>query len=106
MIKPIKPTDVIAIKADIIPDFVIAAFNKCIAKHYSGKQSIFTQDEVIETIIELGGDKLPKQDKRLYIFDNKWLNVEEIYRISGWGVVYDKPGYNESYPAQYEFYVK
>lgn len=106
MTQPIKPTDVITFKATIIPDFVIEAFNKCIAKHYRNNVSIFTQNEVIAAIIELGGDKLPEINKRGYIFTNKWLEVEEIYKENGWSVNYDKPAYNESYPAQFEFYVK
>ncbi len=32
-----------------------------------------------------------------------WLNVEELYRAQGWTVTYDKPGYNESYPATFTF---
>lgn len=40
------------------------------------------------------------------IFRRGYLNVEEAYREQGWSVVYDKPGYNETYDASFEFKVK
>lgn len=49
---------------------------------------------------------LSKFDHRIdrqEIFDNCWLDVEDIFEEVGWKVVYDKPGYNESYPANFEF---
>lgn len=32
-----------------------------------------------------------------------WLNFEGAYRRAGWKVEFDKPGYNESYPATFKF---
>ena len=37
------------------------------------------------------------------IFSEGYLNVEEVYREQGWVVSYDKPGYNESYDANFKF---
>jgi hypothetical protein len=37
------------------------------------------------------------------IFHRGWLDVEDAYRAEGWTVVYDKPGYNESYAASFTF---
>ena len=31
------------------------------------------------------------------------MDIESIYRADGWGVYYDKPGYNETYTATFEF---
>lgn len=36
-------------------------------------------------------------------FDRHYLDIEEIYSASGWVVKYDKPAYNEDYPATFEF---
>lgn len=36
-------------------------------------------------------------------FDYKWLNIESIYSKFGWKVVYDAPGYCESYDAFFNF---
>lgn len=54
-------------------------------------------DKAIELIqFELG---LSRQE----IFDNRLLDVEDVFRSQGWKVEYDKPGYNESYPATFTF---
>ena len=37
------------------------------------------------------------------VFDKGWLEVEDFYRNVGWKVVYDKPVYNESYGAFFNF---
>jgi len=37
------------------------------------------------------------------IFEMGWLDVEDAYRAQGWNVVYDRPGYCESYEASFIF---
>lgn len=97
MVKSIQPDEVSSLKETIIPDGVIDAFNKMIAKHYNGNRSQFTQEEVVDLIvISMGVD-------RASVYENKWLDVEPIYREHGWKVEYDKPGYNESYKATFTF---
>lgn len=56
------------------------------------------QDAVIKRILI----KLPNVTQA-QIFDNGWLDVEELYREAGWAVEYDKPGHGETYPARFEF---
>ena len=105
MAAPISPSDVIVKKKEILPDFVIEAFNEIIAKNYSGGSSKFKQEEIITLIIS----KMPKDGDtsnrsfRNEIFDNRWLDIEDIYRKSGWRVVYDSPAYDETYPATFTF---
>jgi hypothetical protein len=41
--------------------------------------------------------------KREDVFKNGWLNVEHLYETHGWKVEYDKPAYNEDYPATFKF---
>lgn len=41
--------------------------------------------------------------KRDELFDKGWMDIEPIYRKSGWRVEYDKPAYNETYPATFTF---
>lgn len=96
--KPISPEEIVNLKTSTIPDFVIAAFNKCIAQNWEGSYSIFTQDEVIAEILS-GREPLTRQ----VIFKKNWLDVELIYMDAGWWVQYDKPGYNETYKATFEF---
>jgi hypothetical protein len=40
---------------------------------------------------------------RQEVFDNQWLDIEDIYREAGWKVSYDKPAYNETYKAYFTF---
>jgi len=47
--------------------------------------------------------KFTRRMARDEIFDRGWLDVEDLYRISGWRVEYHKPGYNETYEPTFEF---
>ncbi len=93
---PITPAEAKAAKKVQIPKEVFDAFNTCITKYLSDGVSEFTQKEVISVILSLG---LNRED----IFTNKWLEVEDLYREVGWKVVYDRPGFNESYDATFCF---
>jgi hypothetical protein len=85
MVKPITPDSVVEKKEQIMPDFVIEAFNTIIAKNYSSGYARFDKDEAIEAIIKASGNEAT----RSRIFDEKWLDVEDIYRQAGWKVSYD-----------------
>ena len=105
MIEPILPSEVEQIKASNIPDEVILAFNELIAEKWNGSFSVIKQDDAMERVLR----KFEVAEKfwtRNKIFENKWLDVEYIYRQKGWNVEYDKPGYNESYDAFFKFSLK
>lgn len=97
-IKPIKPSEAISLKLVQIPDEVIEAFNELIAENFSSGYSSFKQSDVVARI-----DKKIKESGGKLKFNISWLDVEEIYEKNGWKVEYDKPGYNESYPATFTF---
>lgn len=97
MVKPISPGETTALKKKIIPDGVIEAFNKTIAKHFDGRSAKFESDEVINVIVT------SMDVDRHRIFKEKWLDVEDIYRAEGWKVTYDQPAYCETYPATFTF---
>lgn len=93
MIQPIKPKDVKSTK----PDEVIEVFNELIQKYWDGTQARFKQDEAARLI----SAKMEKSTK--YLYENHYLDIEDLYRQAGWTVEYDKPGFNESYPATFTF---
>ncbi len=98
---PISPQEVIQQKKNDIPDEALEAFNELIARNWNGNESRVPQKDVVALMIKKG---LNNHD----IFNNGWLNVEDIYRArtqesDGWEVEYDKPGYNESYEAYFIF---
>lgn len=103
-INPIKPDEVSSKKEDLIPDEVIDAFNECIISEWNGRSSLFRQDEVIKVIMKKLDAAFPEKNyTRQNVFDNRWLDVEDIFRAEGWKVEYDKPAYCEIYAATFEF---
>jgi hypothetical protein len=102
MIKPIKPISPTEVEDKPIPDEVIAAFNALILKNYIGKEARVEQEEALKLAVKnfkASGKKIT-EDK---IFDNKWMDVEDLFRKEGWRVTYDKPAYNETYEAYFIF---
>jgi hypothetical protein len=102
MLSPIKPHEVVGKEQEITPDYVIAAFNELIAKNWNGTYSVVGQRSVVTPILK----KAEEAGACIYdrnIYDNHWLDVEEIYRAVGWQVEYDKPGYNETYEPTFTF---
>ena len=115
MVQPIKPADVVEAKKKYIPDFVIEAVNKCIAKHLYDGRAQFTVEEVVDLIVntkypphrmtDMGGDTEALEFRRS-LFTNRWLDIEAIYRANGWSVTFDRPAYNETYKAFWIFKAK
>ena len=103
MTKPISPGEIPEAQAAALPDFVIEAINKLLI---SGKR-IITQSEATSAILA-SAPLSARTHKDVPLFPNDvakngWLNFESAYRRNGWKVVYDKPGYNESYEPHYLF---
>jgi hypothetical protein len=94
--RPLSPKEVVKKKINSIPDAVFEAFNELIAKDFNGAFAIVKQKEVVKLLVEKG-----LKEKEIY--ENHWLDVEDVYRKAGWKVEYDKPAYNESYDAYFEF---
>jgi len=95
---PIRPEEVVERRKNFIPDGVIEAFNESIVENWNGKSSTVRQDHVVNRIAE----KLDIYD-RTQVIDRHYLDIEDIFHDAGWKVTYDKPGYNETYPATFEF---
>lgn len=98
-VKPLTPGDVAKQKGESFPDAVLEAFNETIAANCVDGYATFTVDEVVKLMVKKGL-------KRDQIFARHWLDVEDIYRKAGWKVVFDQPGYNESYQACFAFTAK
>lgn len=96
MSKPIRPEEVGAAKAVVIPAAVFDAFNAEIAKQFTNRRATVRQEAVVARLVESG---LRRQE----LFDAGWMNVEEAYGAVGWKVTYDKPGFNEPGEAYFVF---
>lgn len=97
--RPIRPEEVLAEKERVLPDAVFESFNTLITRNFNEGVSVVKQEDVLALMMEKG---LTRET----IFQNHWLDVEGIYRSSGWEVSYDKPGFSESYPATFTFRLK
>lgn len=99
---PIRPEDLTAAKTKDIPQAVFDAFDAAIIRAWDGRRSVVNQNEVATDAhrrLRRAGHTLSREQ----MFDNGWLDVEDTYRDLGWHVVYDKPGFNEDYPATFTF---
>jgi hypothetical protein len=99
MVKPITPAQVIKKKKDGLPPFVIEAFNTLIAKNFNGHSATIRQEDVLQVIMAAA----PEGTTSDTVFNEHWLDVEDIFRKAGWTVRYDKPAYNETYEPTFEF---
>mgnify|MGYP001258179063 CR=1 FL=1 len=101
-VKPISPKEIIERKQDSIPDEIFQAVNEMITKNWNGHSSTFRQSDLVDHYFSIvGGGELNSDREKIY--ENHWLDFEDIYRKAGWSVEYDRPGYNESYPATFTF---
>ena len=110
MSKAISPKQVAAKKAESFPGYVFDAFNELIAAKFTCGSATVYQKDVIALILEKANAGITDWQAnegpnltRAQIFSRGYLNVEEVYREQGWKVDYDKPAYNESYEASFEF---
>lgn len=94
--KAITPQEAAGKKSSSIPAVVIETFNEFIGASISNGSVTISQDAVITALVKKGL-------KRREIFDKGWLDIEQIYEKAGWIVDYDKPAYNETYPATFTF---
>lgn len=100
MTNAITPEEAVNYQDGRIPDFVIDAVNSVIKAKIVGGRLTVKQDEIMEAV--LAHPDCPTKDRQ-EVFGNHWLDFEKIYRAAGWEIDYDKPAYNESYPALFTF---
>lgn len=111
MSRPITPAEARQQKLNSIPEFVIEAVNKLIVKKMSpnSKSVTLLQEDIIEQI-EIEGERMQAWKSggfnRNRVFEEHWLDFEDIFRQAGWDVEYDKPAYCESYEPNFKFRVR
>jgi|SRR5665213_1958976 len=102
---PINPKQAKARRITATPSAVIESFNELIVENFDRGCATVSQKKVL-TRIQSKMDALGDVYTAQQICDKGWLNVEDVYRASGWRVLYDKPGFNETYDATFEFTAK
>ncbi len=95
---PIRPEEVAAVKTGTIPQEVFDVINTLITQKATSSGVTILQRDIVTALVKKG-----------LVTDNTdanrrgYLDFEEAYRAAGWRVEYDKPGFNESYPARFIF---
>lgn len=99
--RPIKPEEVRARRIDFIPSIIFETINTMICEKFDGKYATLKQEDILNRVCNESSG-LTRQE----IFNKHYLDIiKSFYREQGWKVEYDKPGYNESYPATFKFEV-
>lgn len=80
---PIRPSEINKLKNESIPDAVIHSFNHLIIKNWNGRFSEILKEEVIKEINLRDSDITEST-----IYDNHWLDIENLYESYGWNVKY------------------
>lgn len=94
-VTPITPDE--AFKNKTYPDEVIKCWNDMITEKLRGKSAVILQKDISYALCEV------MNATSTALHNSGWLDIEDLYRSYGWKVVYDKPAYNETYDAFFEF---
>ena len=97
--KPISPEELNSIKP-VIPDRVIEVINNLIKKRYYKNIRFFEIKErvIISEIVNQFGDNFDRNE----IFENHWLDFEELYEQYGWKITYVKLLYCNNFELYFE----
>lgn len=97
-IKPITPQEA---KKDVkcnIPDFVITGINNAIKNNYHKSGFLIKQKEIISEILKIS----PNTQENI-IYNNNWLDFEELYENYGWNISYESPDRSETFDSYFYF---
>lgn len=105
-VEPISPAeaDVFA-KGERMDPYIVQAVNLLIKKVYLDGKAVIKQKDILAKALELkgiSGEDAEEKQKSEW-FEHKQMDIESYYEEFGWKVVYDKPGYSESYDSRFEF---
>ena len=102
-IKPFSPQEALAAKE--VPDAVFTEVNKLLVERIGNSRYVyFTLKELTDRILAHFPDAA--KEIREKMITERWLDFESLYQAQGWEVEYDRPGYNESYEANFKFTAK
>lgn len=103
MTEPIRPDQALAKKAHSIPAYVIEAANDLLVRKVSlSGVASFTVPELADLAVE----KAQAQGEcisRNHLFENRWLDIEPVFREAGWKVQFIKTPYYDSNPDSFVF---
>lgn len=100
MTTPFSPREALKAAESAFPAQVFEAFNELLAENLSRRggrvSASFPESAVVERIVSKGVAKAE-------LYQRGWLDIQHHYQQLGWSVDRDVPGFNESYPATFNF---
>lgn len=111
-LKPISYSEAQEHYVNSFPKEVFIATNKLLKEKFiSPDKSIrITRNELLKELYNLYKIEPENDDNQYYLrnlpLETKDINIEDVYNQRGWKVVYDKPGYNETYDGFWIFTAK
>lgn len=100
-VKALSKEEVIKNQISKIPGEVIEVVNKLLTENYepnNGTASIH-QDDILNLLSSPAYGNHSRRD----VFDNHWLDFEDIYREKGWKVTYVKATYDDEFASYFKF---
>jgi hypothetical protein len=99
-VKPLTPQEVSTQTENEFPEWVIIGVNNSIKKNFRGKDEFtIKQKDILNEILSIA----PKGTTKEIIYEKRYLDFEKMYKKFGWKIIYDKPGYNETYEPFFIF---
>ena len=97
-LEPIHPQDINKLKNEAIPESVIAAFNHLLIKNWANTEAIIYKSYALKEILYRDASLTER-----IIYDNHWLDVENLYESYGWEVKYVNSSESENNEPYYLF---
>lgn len=98
-VEALKPRDIIEDLENIIPGFVVEAVNNLLKKNYRGSSTTIKQADIQNEILRISPEEITQQS----IYDNKWMDFDEIFKKKGWDVEYIKSDYTGGFKSYFTF---
>lgn len=88
--RPLRPEEVLSVKAETFPEEVYIAVNGLLAERLHGQYAQISIKGLINRMVQLGLDK--KEIK-----ERGWEKVGAVYEQAGWNVDYHGPSMDDVY---------
>lgn len=96
------PDEVRAQKINFIPPEFVEAVNELLTKKWTGRSATIRLTDLKQLVAhKMRTNGSPNLGKNYA--DEGWLDFEPIFEDKGWKVVYDRPGWDESYDPNWTF---
>lgn len=101
--KALSPSELLDNLITTFPPEMVKAVNNQLMKKFHGRSCKIMQNDIINEFLSLTGDKYTK-DK---VYDNHWMDFEQLFIKEGWIVKYTKSDYTENwFEPYYSFSIK